>query len=407
MERKKLEGVIKMKHLRRIKNKIEDIIRKFKYRKIKKFNNSNETVFVDLGASSIKMSYKGELITFRSSIRKVYDNNEITIQKNSINVNGQWFIVGESTQPTGNYEYKYEKEHLEILILFGLSMIKDKVKNISNDLKVNILLPYNQIHTKKQLSNKIDGIYQLRNNLHEFDLALTLNKVFVEGETSKVYFEKNYNTGGNTCVVNIGYSTTDIALYNTLNCREQITSINIGTNNLLSQYLKYTKAPTSSVLNTWLNDGYTFTKEEYKNISMVNQEYIKTLWNDIYNGVIKLSNPGNTSVVFCGGGALLLIDEFKQSIPREYNIKVLNEIECIYSDVLGMILLSNEKINIENYKCDYEPEPPRKSKVSNFEKFKELKEQGYTNKEIIRITNLAPQTIRNYQSKLNKLKIAS
>ena len=396
-----------MKHLRRIKNKIEDIIRKFKYRKIKKFNNSNETVFVDLGASSIKMSYKGELITFRSSIRKVYDNNEITIQKNSINVNGQWFIVGESTQPTGNYEYKYEKEHLEILILFGLSIIKEKVKSISNDLKVNILLPYNQIHTKKQLSNRIDGVYQVRNNLHEFDLSLTLNKVFVEGETSKVYFEKNYNTGGNTCVVNIGYSTTDIALYNTLNCREKITSINIGTNNLLSQYLKYTKAPTSSVLNTWLNDGYTFNKEEYKNISMVNEEYIKTLWNDIYNGVIKLSNPGNTNVVFCGGGALLLLNEFKQSIPREYNIKVLNDIECIYSDLLGMILLSNEKVNIENYECDYEPEPPRKNKVSNFDKFKELKEQGYTNEEIIRITNLAPQTIRNYQSKLNKLKIAS
>lgn len=396
-----------MKHLRRIKNKIEDIIRKFKYRKIKKFNNSNETVFVDLGASSIKMSYKGELITFRSSIRKVYDNNEITIQKNSINVNGEWFVVGESTQATGNYEYKYEKEYLEVLILFGLSIIKEKVRSISNDLKVNILLPYNQIHTKKQLSNKIDGIYQLRNNLHEFDLALTLNKVFVEGETSKVYFEKNYNTGGNTCVVNIGYSTTDIALYNTLNCREQIISINIGTNNLLSQYLKYTKAPTSSVLNTWLNDGYTFNKEEYKNISMVNEEYIKTLWNDIYNGVIKLSNPGNTNVVFCGGGALLLLNEFKQSIPREYNIKVLNDIECIYSDLLGMILLSNEKVNIENYECDYEPEPPRKSKVSNFDKFKELKEQGYTNEEIIRITNLAPQTIRNYQSKLNKLKIAS
>lgn len=396
-----------MKYLRRIKNKIEDVIRKFRYRKVKKFNNSNETVFVDLGASSIKMSYKSELITFRSSIRKVYDNNEITIQKNAINVNGEWFVVGESTQATGNYEYKYEKEYLEVLILFGLSIIKEKVRSISNDLKVNILLPYNQIHTKKQLSNRIDGVYQVRNNLHEFDLSLTLNKIFVEGEASKVYFEKNYNTGGNTCVVNIGYSTTDIALYNTLNCREQIASINIGTNNLLSQYLKYTKAPTSSILNTWLNDGYTFTKEEYKNISMVNQEYIKTLWNDIYNGVIKLSNPGNTSVVFCGGGALLLIDEFKQSIPREYNIKVLNEIECVYSDVLGMILLSNEKINIENYKCDYEPEPPRKSKVSNFEKFKELKEQGYTNEEIIRITNLAPQTIRNYQSKLNKLKMAS
>lgn len=397
-----------MKHLRRIKNKIEDIIRKFKYRKIKKFNNSNETVFVDLGASSIKMSYKGELITFRSSIRKVYNKDEITIQKNAINVNGEWFIVGESTISTGNYEYKYQKEYLEVLILFGLSMIKEKVKSISNDLKVNILLPYNQIHTKKQLGNKIDGIYEVRNNLYEFDLALTLNKVFVEGETSKVYFEKNYNTGGNTCVVNIGYSTTDIALYNTLNCREQITSINIGTNNLLSQYLKYTKAPTSSILNTWLNDGYTFNKEEYKNISMVNEEYIKTLWNDIYNGVIKLSNPGNTNVVFCGGGALLLLDEFKQSIPKEYNVKVLNDIECIYSDLLGMILLSNERINTIEIKEEApEPTPPRKNKVSNFDKFKELKEQGYTNEEIARVTHLAPQTIRNYQSKLNKLKIAS
>ena len=392
-----------MKHLRRIKNKIENVLRKFKYKKFKKVNSSNDIVFVDLGASSIKMSYKGELITFRSSIRKVYNKDEITIQKNAINVNGEWFIVGESTISTGNYEYKYQKEYLEVLILFGLSMIKDKVKSISNDLKVNILLPYNQIHTKKQLSNKIDGIYQLRNNLHEFDLALTLNKVFVEGETSKVYFEKNYNTGGNTCVVNIGYSTTDIALYNTLNCREQITSINIGTNNLLSQYLKYTKAPTSSILNTWLNDGYNFTKEEHKNISVVNEDYIKTLWNDIYNGVIKLSNPNNTNIVFCGGGALLLLDEFKQSIPREYNIKVLNDIECIYSDLLGMILLSNEKVSVENYEYDYEPEPPRKNKVSNFEKFIELKEQGYTNEEIIRITNLAPQTIRNYQSKLNKL----
>ena len=392
-----------MKHLRRIKNKIENVLRKFKYKKFKKVNSSNDIVFVDLGASSIKMSYKGELITFRSSIRKVYDKNEITIQKNAINVNGEWFIVGESNLSTGNYLYKYEKEYLEVLILFGLSMIKDKVRSISNDLKVNILLPYNQIHTKKQLSNKIDGIYEVRNNLHEFDLALTLNKVFVEGEASKVYFEKNYNTVGNTCVVNIGYSTTDIALYNTLNCREQITSINIGTNNLLSQYLKYTQAPTSSILNTWLNDGYNFTKEEHKNISVVNEDYIKTLWNDIYNGVIKLSNPNNTNIVFCGGGALLLLDEFKQSIPREYNIKVLNDIECIYSDLLGMILLSNEKVSVENYEYDYEPEPPRKNKVSNFEKFIELKEQGYTNEEIIRITNLAPQTIRNYQSKLNKL----
>jgi hypothetical protein len=127
-------------------DRIQAIRNKVKYNKIKKninINNTNDIVYVDLGASNIKMSYKGELLTFRSSIRKVLVEDEITIQKNAIRCNGCWYIVGESNQPTGNYEYKYQKEYLEVLILFGLSMFKDKVNGIGENLKVNILLPYN------------------------------------------------------------------------------------------------------------------------------------------------------------------------------------------------------------------------------------------------------------------------
>lgn len=385
--------------------KIQSIRNKVKYNKIKRnINNTNDTVYLDLGASNIKMSYRGELITFRSSIRKVLVEDEITIQKNAIRCNGYWYIVGESNQPTGNYEYKYQKEYLEVLILFGLSMLKDKVNGIGENLKVNALIPFNELSTKKKLADKINGVYEVNYintlGMQGFNTSITLGNIFVEGEASKVYIEKSLNTKGNLCVVNIGYSTTEAILVNTLGNRENFISINIGTNNLMSQYLKYTKAPTSSILSSWLNDGYTFSKDEARAIAEVNKQYISMLWNDIYNGVIKLSNPINTSIVFVGGGANLLSDSFKDAIPKEYNVKVLIPLENSYSDLLGMILLSND--TIEPNKINPVEEVPATKKISNYERFRELKEKGLEVKEIATVTGLAIQTLRNYNVKYNK-----
>ena len=113
--------------MKKIKNLINNIVRKFRYKKLIKNSESiNNVAYVDLGASSIKMSYNNKYVTFRSSVRKVLDTNEITVQKNVICVNGTWYIVGESTQPTGNYLYKYQKEHLEVLIMFGLTLLEVK-----------------------------------------------------------------------------------------------------------------------------------------------------------------------------------------------------------------------------------------------------------------------------------------
>lgn len=88
-------------------DRIQSIRNKVKYNKVKRnINNTNYTVYVDLGESNIKMSYRGERITFRSSIRKVLVEYEITIQKNAIRCNGCWYIVGESNQPV----YRYDME---------------------------------------------------------------------------------------------------------------------------------------------------------------------------------------------------------------------------------------------------------------------------------------------------------
>ncbi len=67
---------------------------------------SSDAVYVDLGASSIKMGYKGKFITFRSSVRQATDE-EVTFQDNKILVEGKWYIIGESSTPTGNYKFKY------------------------------------------------------------------------------------------------------------------------------------------------------------------------------------------------------------------------------------------------------------------------------------------------------------
>ena len=75
-------------------------------------------VYVDLGASSIKMSYNGKFITFRSSVR-VASYEEVTFQENKILVDGKWYIIGESATSTGNYKYKFQKENLHVLVIYG------------------------------------------------------------------------------------------------------------------------------------------------------------------------------------------------------------------------------------------------------------------------------------------------
>lgn len=400
-----------MKLVDKLFSKIKEVLDTVKYKKALKsidIENSN-TVYVDLGSSSIKMGYKGELVTFRSSIRRIMDINEVSISKNYISVNNEWFAVAENI-PCGNYEYKYQKPSKE-LILYGLMLLQEKIQ-IDSNLKVSILLPFNEVKYKNKFKS-INGSYKVRNTKgEELEVNLILsNNVAIEGECSKYFIEKVYKTKGvNTVVVNIGNKTTDVAVYNANNNRESISSINIGGGYLLSKMLRFTKAQTSSILNTWLVDGYKFNRDEEVKIAEVKKDFIDLIWNDVYNSAISVCNPQNTVCYIVGGTANLVSKEIIGSITSEVNVRTLSNTESIYSDILGAMLINqdfnistSEVIEVSNTIDDIDVDEIKvDTKISNFQRYIELATKGYTTDEICRIMNMKKQTIFNYKSKYKK-----
>lgn len=293
---------------------------------------SSDTVYVDLGASSIKMSYKGKFITFRSSVRQAMDE-EMTFQENKIQVDGKWYIIGESSQPTGTYQYKYRKENLHVLVLYGLKLLGFE----RDEAQLHVLLPYNELGTTKELNVKLCSTYQL----HDTRVKLQVAKVYVEGESSKHYISQKLKLKGkNVCVVNVGYSTTDIALFSSNGYREKMVSLSLGTNAILSEVAGYTQAPTSSILNAWLVDGYKFTKDEQLKVSNVTSRFLSMIKSDLGSTVFKIANPQNLVIVWCGGGSQLLQGEIDR-VFKGYSCKVLDVEDAIYTYLKGMIKLHN------------------------------------------------------------------
>lgn len=400
-----------MKFLNKLFGKIKEVVETAKYKKALKnmdIENSN-TVYVDLGSSSVKMGYKGELVSFRSSMRRITDINEVSISKNYISVNNEWFAIGENI-PTGNYEYKYQKPSKE-LILYGLMLLQENIQ-IDSNLKVSILLPYNELKYKSKFKS-INGSYKVKNTKgEELEVNLVLSdNVAIEGECSKYFIEKVHKTKGvNTVVVNIGNKTTDVTVYNSNNNRESISSINIGGNYLLSKMLRFTKAQTSSILNTWLADGYKFNRDEEVKIAEVKKDFIDLIWNDVYNSAISMCNPQNTVCYIVGGTANLVSKEIISSITSEVNVRTLSNTESIYSDILGAMLINqdfnistSEVIEVSNNIDDIDLDEIKvDTKISNFQRYIELATKGYTTDEICRIMNMKKQTIFNYKSKYKK-----
>lgn len=347
-------------------------------------NNSNSDIlYIDLGASSIKMSYKGKFITFRSSVRQAIDE-EVTFQDNKILVDGKWFIIGESTQPTGTYQYKYMKENLHVLVLHGLQLLEFK----QDEARLHLLLPYNELRTTQELKRKLGGVYQL----HDAKANLQVAKVYVEGESSKHYISQKLKLKGkNVCVVNIGYSTTDIALFSSNGYREKMVSLSMGTNAILSEVAGYTQAPTSSILNSWLVDGYKFTKDEQLKVSSVTSRFLSMIKSDLESTVFKVANPQNLVIVWCGGGSQLVHSEIDR-VFKGYSCKVLDVEDAIYTDLKGMIKLHHPTTDEER----------KLTKEEREQKIIELKAQGYKSKEVAQMLGCSESTVNNFMTRYNK-----
>lgn len=345
---------------------------------------SNEAVYVDLGASSIKMSYKGKFITFRSSVRQATDE-EVTFQENKILVDGKWYIIGESVTPTGNYKFKYMKDNLNVLILYGLKLLEFE----QDEARLHLLLPYNELGTTKELNSKLRNQYQL----HDAKVKLQVTKVYVEGESSKHYISQKLKLKGkNVCVVNIGYSTTDIALFSSQGYREKMVSLSMGTNAIMSEVVGHTQAPTSSILNSWLVDGYKFTKDEQLKVSSMTSRFLSMIKSDLESTVFKVANPQNLVIVWCGGGSQLLQGEIDK-LFKGYTCKVLDVEDAIYTDLKGMIKLRHPTTDEER----------KLSKEEREQKIIDLKRNGHKNSEIAKKLGCSESTVNNFMTKYNKM----
>lgn len=385
--------------------KIKELINKCRYQRVIKNNNHKDILYVDLGSTSVKMCCQNELIQFKASIREITNTILITpAMSNWVSVNNNYYIIGEANKSNEVCFYKYERKYLEVLILYGVKLLRSKGVVIGDNLKVNILVPFTELKYIKVLEDKINGLYQTDIG----EIILTLNKSYVEGESSGVFFKEHYKVAGNLIVCNIGGKTSDITIINSNNSIEKIMSINMGIQSLLSEIVKYTSAPSSNILSNWLQDNYKFSKEEEIHLKEVNKDFINNIYNDLIVNAIKLTNPQNTTILFTGGGSLILKNEI-QELLKDYKVKVLNQYESVYSDILGAMILSKETIKLKSESIPNETiakeiilDEEIKERKSMYQQFVELFEAGLSAEEIMDRTRMAKQTFKNYKSRYNK-----
>lgn len=407
--------------IKNIIDSIKDMIRKTKYKKA--INNIAENqegtkLFIDLGSSYIKASIGETYISFRASVREAL-NNELTIQENALNLNGVNYIVSENNLDVGNYTLKSSKENLNVLIAYSILLLSKKVKINYNNIEIFTMLPFNQIGNNK-LSKVINGIYDIKDlKGNKIKCNVTTKYIGVEGENSYKYFNTVYgNKCDNTIVLNFGNSTVDcLVMDNTNNSRQEIMTINQGTNLLFPNYLKYLPhVPNSSLLGSFLKSGkFKFSKEEEKQIHKENLLYLKSILFDI-ESLIKKCNMYSLNIIICGGGSIVLHRALKELIGDRYNIILPSETDCIYSDLKGLKIICN---NIDNVIEDIKPNETEEAtketkdniidikdtKKSNFDMFVILRNQGYSINQIYdnNLLPLALSSLKIYDSKYKKI----
>lgn len=296
---------------------------------------------IDLGSSSVKYCIDGKLGNFISSVRVLDNDVEIVDQQNIIKVNNVWYSIGESKTPVSSETRKCKKQYIDIMCLY--SLIREKTP--SGQYNINTLLPYTQLQDKQELRNKIRGTYTVETTTgQKYKYVLDCPNVKCEGQMSYYYIKQLLEQHETTMIVNIGFFSTDIAVYKGDEQEEPVT-IQTGTNILLNQYKHKLNAPNTSVLSYKLMHGDKFTKqEEHDNIRSI-ENTLRALTNDIE--VVLRFLPSNTHIVLCGGGAIQYGDMIKERLQYK-NITVLRGDKAVYTDVLGLAKhCSNVPVQVE------------------------------------------------------------
>lgn len=421
-----------------------------KYDTLKANSHFSNVVFLDLGASKIKMCVNSKCQNFFSSVRKVDNDKEVTIRKNAIKVNNKWFIVADKETPPSPHTTKYKKPYWEVMLLYGMSLYGQDIPE--GDIYINLLLPYPQIDTdiyfKKKMSGHKYKIETTDGNVKTYNLYLSA--VYTEGEMSKYYIDHILPYGGNTVVSNIGYSTVDSVGFDSLGGRCEPVSVAYGMRKLYIKHNNILSVGLSSTLSSWKSEGYKYNGKYKRGIKDINYRYVNGIMTDIKLGLLEMYSPDNTRLVLCGGGALEVGEDIKEWVKKNdeliegYKVIVLKGDDAIYTDVLGMYLYVTKQFShgIDNIKevaadidkdiqtIEYEDietedkgiktsaiaeskspvdktvikidndKTPKNKRKTYKDIIQELKRQGYTKEEVLKKTGASQRTIdRNWNVK--------
>lgn len=154
------------------------------------------------------------------------------------------------------------------------------------------------------------------------------------------YIKDNSNC---TVIINIGFFSTDIAVYKGQEQEEPVT-IQTATNLIMNQYKHKLDAPNTSVLSYRLMNGDKFSRKEEEENKASIQGVFRGLVNDIK--VVLRFVPMNSKIVICGGGAIQYGDMLRDSLEHK-NVVVLRGDDAVYTDVLGLAKHCKGNVQLE------------------------------------------------------------
>lgn len=291
---------------------------------------TDDFVYLDIGNSSIKAIYKNKRVCFRASIKKV-DPTRITIQKNAMLQNQDWFVIGEDTTPLNIQSRKIDRNHIKELITYTLLTL-----GINEETGIRMLLPYNQLRGFQEWKQKLLGETVATLNLQKkVKIKIPILEVYPEGE---VILNCVTPTRPEKVIIDFGGGTIDIFVFDINNNLINKVSLNVGTRNLIARYVEALGAKNSTVVEKYFKYGYKFNKEQLESVNAINQEFLDEIMTDIFNVILDYCNPQATELIFAGGGSLTLKDSIQKWFRgKEFKCTFLPGEKSIFANLEGLI----------------------------------------------------------------------
>lgn len=314
----------------------------FKFFKKKEMLQAEGKLKIDIGNSSIKINDGQEIKTFLNSIMEV--NKSLARNKNIMKYKHKYYLVG-GKGTTNNYETKKEIPNIDLIILYATQLYSYK------KVDIDILLPLNQIEDISYFKNKLAN---RSFNINDKDLYIGKVELKIEGEEILPVIKKDegYNT-----IIDLGFGTTEIFIYNSQDYLVENMSFNIGSRNILGRVLGSTKALTLGILNDWLNNKYKFTREQQK-VFNKSSDYIIQELKTILDITVFNVIPPNSTIHFVGGTSILckrtLAREFKEYKCKFYSSKISKNCNVIYFEKV-QALTKEERREIIKNNIDMQP----------------------------------------------------